>query len=65
MRYVGDGLLAMETTGFVQYHQVSIDNVRIAEKQTATIGPFRPIGIALDTKGPEIRTGALAEVSGE
>ena len=52
MRYVsnspGSGL-----TGLVQYHQSVIDNTRAAEK--AEEG--RPLAIALDTKGPEIRTG--------
>ncbi len=47
---------------FIQYHQKSIDNVRAAEKLTGTPDRFRPIGIALDTKGPEIRTGVLADV---
>jgi len=37
----------------VQYHQSVVDNAREAEK--ATEG--RPLAIALDTKGPEIRTG--------
>src|SRR5271155_1940130 len=37
----------------LQYHQSVIDNTRAAEK--AEMG--RPLAIALDTKGPEIRTG--------
>ena len=48
-----------------QYHQTSINNVREAEALTEKNGRLRPIAIALDTKGPEIRTGILAEVSGE
>jgi len=37
----------------IQYHQSVIDNTRAAED--AEDG--RPLAIALDTKGPEIRTG--------
>lgn len=36
-----------------KYHQSVIDNAREAEKTQAG----RPLAIALDTKGPEIRTG--------
>ncbi|KAK2074092.1 hypothetical protein P8C59_008325 [Phyllachora maydis] len=39
--------------GEYAYHQSVIDNARAAEKSQAG----RPIAIALDTKGPEIRTG--------
>ncbi|EMR71412.1 Pyruvate kinase [Eutypa lata] len=39
--------------GSYEYHQSVIDNARAAEK--SQIG--RPVAIALDTKGPEIRTG--------
>ncbi|KAI0102649.1 pyruvate kinase [Nemania sp. FL0031] len=39
--------------GSYEYHQSVIDNARAAEK--AQVG--RPVAIALDTKGPEIRTG--------
>ncbi|KAF2863274.1 pyruvate kinase [Piedraia hortae CBS 480.64] len=39
--------------GSYEYHQSVIDNARQAEKQQ----PGRPLAIALDTKGPEIRTG--------
>ncbi|TGJ84140.1 hypothetical protein E0Z10_g4626 [Xylaria hypoxylon] len=39
--------------GSYEYHQSVIDNTRAAEK--AQVG--RPVAIALDTKGPEIRTG--------
>ncbi|CAF4348899.1 unnamed protein product [Rotaria socialis] len=48
--------------GSHEYHQQSIDNVRKAEKLTGVEENFRPIAIALDTKGPEIRTGVLAAV---
>jgi pyruvate kinase len=39
--------------GSYDYHQSVIDNTRAAEKAK----PGRQIAIALDTKGPEIRTG--------
>jgi len=39
--------------GTYEYHQSVIDNARKAEKEQAG----RPLAIALDTKGPEIRTG--------
>lgn len=39
--------------GSYEYHQSVIDNARAAEK----VQPGRQIAIALDTKGPEIRTG--------
>ena len=39
--------------GSYEYHQSVIDNARAAEKAQ----PGRPVAIALDTKGPEIRTG--------
>lgn len=42
--------------GGYDYHQSVIDNARAAEKAQ----PGRPIAIALDTKGPEIRTGNTA-----
>lgn len=39
--------------GEYAYHQSVIDNAREAER----VHPGRPVAIALDTKGPEIRTG--------
>ncbi|XP_005411654.1 PREDICTED: pyruvate kinase PKLR isoform X2 [Chinchilla lanigera] len=46
--------------GSHEYHAESIANIREAAESFAT-SPFsyRPVGIALDTKGPEIRTGIL------
>ena len=38
---------------YLQYHQSVIDNAR----KSASEYPGRPLAIALDTKGPEIRTG--------
>ncbi|CAF1217691.1 unnamed protein product [Rotaria sordida] len=46
--------------GSYEYHQTSIDNVRAAEKLLVDNGKMRTVAIALDTKGPEIRTGVLA-----
>ena len=40
-----------------QTHQQCIDNIRTAAEKFG-----HPVGIALDTKGPEIRTGVLKKV---
>ncbi|KAK9504140.1 hypothetical protein O3M35_010542 [Rhynocoris fuscipes] len=46
--------------GTYEYHSKVIDNVRQAEKNVnERTGHYNPIAIALDTKGPEIRTGLL------
>ncbi|CEP11327.1 hypothetical protein [Parasitella parasitica] len=43
--------------GSYEYHQSVIDNTR----QSAKMYPGRPTAIALDTKGPEIRTGIMKD----
>ena len=48
--------------GTYDYHQGTIDNVREAVRQLSMENRVseHPVGIALDTKGPEIRTTLLA-----
>ncbi|XP_044758054.1 pyruvate kinase-like isoform X3 [Coccinella septempunctata] len=46
--------------GTHQYHRETIRNIRSAvDNYSKKLGTYHPIAIALDTKGPEIRTGVL------
>lgn len=50
--------------GSHEYHANTIKNLRqAAENYSKKIGVYSPLAIALDTKGPEIRTGLLEGVS--
>ncbi|KAH3902854.1 Pyruvate kinase [Saccharomycodes ludwigii] len=54
LRKAGLNIVRMNFShGSYEYHQSVIDNARKSEE----LYPGRPLGIALDTKGPEIRTG--------
>ncbi len=50
--------------GSYEYHGETIANVRTAvQNYSKKLGIIHPLAIALDTKGPEIRTGLLEGVS--
>lgn len=55
LRVAGLNVVRMNFShGSYEYHQSVIDNAREAER----VQPGRQLAIALDTKGPEIRTGS-------
>lgn len=58
LRKAGLNIVRMNFShGAYEYHQSVIDNAKKSEE----IYPGRPLAIALDTKGPEIRTGTTTD----